>query len=118
MLEVDSSLHWLSIGQVEAQSNVLMKETQEYTSRCIAEAKKMAEDIEAEAHKLGIVEREAEEFLRVWLVLPFSFLWQLKGIYKANVYFNNPSGSGIFIFLDENIGFITFWSTVFFLFFF
>ncbi|GFY89323.1 hypothetical protein Acr_06g0012630 [Actinidia rufa] len=52
------------IDEMEAQSNLLMKETQEYTSRCIAEAKNMAEDIEAEAHKLGIVEREAAEFLR------------------------------------------------------
>ena len=43
-----------------------------------------------------------------------SFLVTVKGIYKANMYFNNPSGSGIFIFLDENIGFITFWSTFFF----
>ncbi|KAL6964437.1 hypothetical protein U1Q18_035491 [Sarracenia purpurea var. burkii] len=64
------------IDEVEAQINLLKKETQEYTSRCVAEAKRMAEEVEADDHKLDIIEREAAELLKK---LPFkagSFLLQ------------------------------------------
>ncbi|THG17187.1 hypothetical protein TEA_027005 [Camellia sinensis var. sinensis] len=47
---------------VEAQLNLLKKETQDYTSRCVAEAKKILGDVEADTHKLDIVEREAAVF--------------------------------------------------------
>ncbi|KAL6998499.1 hypothetical protein U1Q18_008628 [Sarracenia purpurea var. burkii] len=52
------------IDEVEAQINLLKKETQEYTFRCVAEAKKMAEEVEADGHKLDIIEREAAELLK------------------------------------------------------
>ncbi|KAL7227841.1 hypothetical protein ACSBR1_022674 [Camellia fascicularis] len=50
------------IDEVEAQLNLLKKETQDYTSRCVAEAKKILGDVEADTHKLDIVEREAAVF--------------------------------------------------------
>ncbi|CAL5358409.1 unnamed protein product [Camellia sinensis] len=50
------------IDEVEAQLNLLRKETQDYTSRCVAEAKKILGDVEADTHKLDIVEREAAVF--------------------------------------------------------
>ncbi|XP_052207044.1 kinetochore protein NDC80 homolog [Diospyros lotus] len=52
------------VDELEAQLNSVKRETQEYTSRCLEEAKKMIEEIEADAHKLDIVEREAAEFLK------------------------------------------------------
>ncbi|KAL6966510.1 hypothetical protein U1Q18_032289 [Sarracenia purpurea var. burkii] len=52
------------IDEVEAQINLLKKETQESTSRCVAEVKKMAEEVEADGHKLDIIEREAAELLK------------------------------------------------------
>ncbi|KAG5525920.1 hypothetical protein RHGRI_032275 [Rhododendron griersonianum] len=52
------------IDDVEAQLNLVQRETQEYTSRCMAEAQKMADTIEADTHKLEIVEREVAEFLK------------------------------------------------------
>lgn len=52
------------IDEVEAQLHLLRKETQEYSSRCEADAKKMGEDIETEARNLDIVDREAAEILK------------------------------------------------------
>ncbi|TQD99955.1 hypothetical protein C1H46_014459 [Malus baccata] len=52
------------IGEVEAQLNLLKKETQEYTSRCAAEARNLMEDVERETRNLVIVEREADEILK------------------------------------------------------
>ncbi|KAH1122780.1 hypothetical protein J1N35_005940 [Gossypium stocksii] len=52
------------IDEVEAQINLLKKETQEYGDRSTAEAKKMVEDIQIEAHKLDVTEREAAEILK------------------------------------------------------
>ncbi|KAM1023619.1 hypothetical protein ACFX2A_045466 [Malus domestica] len=52
------------INEVEAQLNLLKKETQEYTSRCAAEARNLMEDVERETRNLDIVEREAEEILK------------------------------------------------------
>ncbi|RXH92364.1 hypothetical protein DVH24_033260 [Malus domestica] len=49
---------------VEAQLNLLKKETQEYTSRCAAEARNLMEDVERETRNLDIVEREADEILK------------------------------------------------------
>ena len=50
---------------MEAHLNILRKEIHDYTSRCAAEAKKMLEDVQLEAHNLDIVEREAAEVLKV-----------------------------------------------------
>ncbi|KAM1120327.1 hypothetical protein ACFX2B_043791 [Malus domestica] len=52
------------INEVEAQLNLLKKETQEYTSRCAAEARNLVEDVERETRNLVIVEREADEILK------------------------------------------------------
>ncbi|TYH31829.1 hypothetical protein ES288_A01G203400v1 [Gossypium darwinii] len=52
------------IDEVEAQINLLKKEMQEYGDRSTAEAKKMVEDIQIEAHKLDVTEREAAEILK------------------------------------------------------
>jgi kinetochore protein NDC80 len=54
--------------QLEAQLYLLKKEIQDYNHRCAAEAKKMMEEVQEEAHNLDIVEREAAEVLKV---LPF-----------------------------------------------
>ncbi|KAE8009114.1 hypothetical protein FH972_005568 [Carpinus fangiana] len=52
------------IDEMEAQLNLLKKEIQDYTHRCAAEAKKMMEEVQEEAHNLDIVEREAAEVLK------------------------------------------------------
>ncbi|KAI3445667.1 hypothetical protein Pfo_002332 [Paulownia fortunei] len=52
------------IDEVEAQSNVIRKETHEYASRCAAEARKLAEEVDMEAQKMSVVEKEAAEFLK------------------------------------------------------
>ncbi|KAK9279424.1 hypothetical protein L1049_013103 [Liquidambar formosana] len=52
------------IDEVEAQLNLLRKEMQDYISRCAIEAKGMVQDVEAEAHNLNIVEREAVDMLK------------------------------------------------------
>ncbi|CBI23882.3 unnamed protein product, partial [Vitis vinifera] len=49
--------------EVEAQLNFLKKETQNYTSRCAMEAKKLVEDVEIETHNVDIVEREVADVL-------------------------------------------------------
>ncbi|KAL3515596.1 hypothetical protein ACH5RR_022498 [Cinchona calisaya] len=51
------------IDEVEAQINRIRKETQEHTSRCVSEAAKMVDELEAETHNLETVEKEATEFL-------------------------------------------------------
>lgn len=50
---------------MEARLNLLRKETQEYTHRCAAEAKRMKEDVQIEAHNLDLVGREATEVRKV-----------------------------------------------------
>ncbi|KAF2293738.1 hypothetical protein GH714_004415 [Hevea brasiliensis] len=52
------------VDEVEAQLNSLRKETEEYTNRCAAEAKKLVQDVQMEAHNLDILEREAAEILK------------------------------------------------------
>ncbi|OMO62335.1 Kinetochore protein Ndc80 [Corchorus olitorius] len=52
------------IDEVEAQINLLKKEMHEYGYRSTAEAKKMVEDVQTEAQKLDIAEREAAEILK------------------------------------------------------
>ncbi|KAL6328665.1 hypothetical protein AAG906_003350 [Vitis piasezkii] len=52
-----------SSDEVEAQLNFLKKETQNYTSRCAMEAKKLVEDVEIETHNVDIVEREVADVL-------------------------------------------------------
>ncbi|GER26708.1 kinetochore protein NDC80-like protein [Striga asiatica] len=49
---------------VEAQLNIIRKEKHEYASRCAAEARKLADEVELEAHSISIVENEAAEFLK------------------------------------------------------
>jgi len=53
---------------METQINMIKKETQEYTSRCHAEAKKLMEDVQLADHEIDIMEREAAEVLKV---IPF-----------------------------------------------
>lgn len=52
------------IDEVEAQLNIMRRETQDYASRCAAEAKKLAEEVAMEAEKMSVVEKEAAEFLK------------------------------------------------------
>ncbi|XP_011046139.1 PREDICTED: probable kinetochore protein ndc80 [Populus euphratica] len=52
------------IDEVEAQLNLLRKETEDSTSRCAAEAKKLVEDVQIEAHNLDVLEREAAEIVK------------------------------------------------------
>ncbi|KAL5563229.1 hypothetical protein UlMin_032976 [Ulmus minor] len=52
------------INVMEAQSNKLKKETEEYTYRCASEAKKMVGDLEMEDRNLDMVEREADDMLK------------------------------------------------------
>ncbi|RVW75590.1 hypothetical protein CK203_059068 [Vitis vinifera] len=49
--------------KVEAQLIFLKKESQNYTSRCATEAKKLVEDVEIETHNVDIVEREVADVL-------------------------------------------------------
>ncbi|KAL2513716.1 Kinetochore protein Ndc80 [Forsythia ovata] len=53
-----------NIDKVGAQVNLTRKESQEYTSRCAAEARKMVEEVETEARNMDVVEKEASEFLK------------------------------------------------------
>lgn len=52
------------IDELEAQLNLVQREAQEYTSRCVAEAQNMADAMEADTRKLEIVEKEAAELLK------------------------------------------------------
>ncbi|KAJ7946657.1 kinetochore protein NDC80-like [Quillaja saponaria] len=52
------------IDEMEAQLNILKKEMEDYTNGSAAEAKKMVEDVQLEAHNLDMVEREAAEVLK------------------------------------------------------
>ncbi|KAK1575887.1 hypothetical protein Q3G72_009209 [Acer saccharum] len=52
------------IDEVEAKLSLLRKEMREHTYRCAAEVKKMMEDVEIDAHQLGMVESEAAEALK------------------------------------------------------
>lgn len=52
------------IDEMEAQLNLSRKETEDSTSRCAAEAKKLVEDVQMEAHNLDVLEREAAEILK------------------------------------------------------
>ncbi|WKA00167.1 hypothetical protein VitviT2T_018552 [Vitis vinifera] len=54
-----------SSDEVEAQLNFLKKETQNYTSRCAMEAKKLVEDVEIETYNVDIVEREVADVLEM-----------------------------------------------------
>jgi hypothetical protein len=79
----------------------IKKETQDYTSRCSAEAKKMLEDIQLADHDVGIMEREVAEVLKVKiLILIFLYnskincilttFWEkalIVAVYVLNVYF-------------------------------
>ena len=53
------------IHLLETQMDMIKKETQDYRSRCSAEAKKIVEDIQLADHDVGIMEREAAEVLKV-----------------------------------------------------
>ncbi|XP_009786900.1 kinetochore protein NDC80 homolog [Nicotiana sylvestris] len=52
------------IDNLEAQLDLLKKEKQDYISRCAAEARRMAEEVETETRKSDLVEREAADFLK------------------------------------------------------
>ncbi|KAL9368328.1 hypothetical protein Peur_039527 [Populus x canadensis] len=52
------------IDEMEAQLNLSRKETEDNTARCAAEAKKLIEDVQIEAHNLDVLEREAAEILK------------------------------------------------------
>lgn len=50
---------------MEAQLIKKKKETQEYTSGCYAEAKKMLEEVQLADHEMDMMEKEAAEVLKV-----------------------------------------------------
>ncbi|XP_022642646.1 kinetochore protein NDC80 homolog isoform X1 [Vigna radiata var. radiata] len=54
----------LRIDQMEAQLIKKKKETQEYTSGCYAEAKKMLEEVQLADHEMDMMEKEAAEVLK------------------------------------------------------
>ncbi|KAJ9705517.1 hypothetical protein PVL29_003522 [Vitis rotundifolia] len=64
-LERKISLSISNYFKVEARLNFLKKETQNYTSRCAAKAKKLVEDVEIETHNVDIVEREVADVLEI-----------------------------------------------------
>ncbi|KAI3707869.1 hypothetical protein L2E82_36762 [Cichorium intybus] len=51
------------IEEVENQINLIKNDTQEYTSMCAIEARKLVEDFQIESHKVDIVEKEARELV-------------------------------------------------------
>ncbi|GAA0147227.1 hypothetical protein LIER_36478 [Lithospermum erythrorhizon] len=53
------------IEQVEALLDLIRIETHDYTSRCSAEGRKIAEDLEAETTNMVTSERDAAEYLKV-----------------------------------------------------
>lgn len=53
---------------MESQLNTTKKETLDNTYSCAAEAKKLKEDVQLEAHEIEIMEREAAEVLKVRMV--------------------------------------------------
>ncbi|CAI9103915.1 OLC1v1002510C2 [Oldenlandia corymbosa var. corymbosa] len=52
------------IVEVEVRLNTVKKESQDYTARCASEARKLLEEVEAEARNLEIVEKEATEMIK------------------------------------------------------
>ncbi|CAK8531207.1 unnamed protein product [Lathyrus sativus] len=54
----------LHIDQLEAQMDTIKKETQDYTSRCTAEANNMTEDIQQTDHDISIMESESAAILK------------------------------------------------------
>ncbi|XP_051116634.1 kinetochore protein NDC80 homolog [Andrographis paniculata] len=52
------------IDEAEAQLNALRSEMHEYASRCAAEARRLAKEVESEAQKMSLVEKEAADFLK------------------------------------------------------
>lgn len=65
---------------MEAQLNLLKKETHDYTYRCAIEARQMMDDVQVEAHNLDSLERDAEEILKVLLLIS----WTIK--FKVSIY--------------------------------
>jgi len=49
--------------------DMIKKETQDYRSRCSAEAKKIVEDIQLADHDVGIMEREASSKGKIWILI-------------------------------------------------
>lgn len=74
---------------MEAQLNMLKKETEDYTCRYAAEAKKMLEDVQQESYNLGIVEKEAAEVLKVMLCLFVAYIFKTNSKAK-NSYVAGP----------------------------
>jgi kinetochore protein NDC80 len=52
------------IDKDEVQLNQLKQEAQDYISQCASEARKLAEDVEGESHKVDILEKEAVQILQ------------------------------------------------------
>lgn len=56
--------------------NVIRKEIHEYASRCAAEARKLSEEVDMDTQKMSIVEKEAEDFLKVMLHIHLSKVFE------------------------------------------
>ncbi|CAH1445169.1 unnamed protein product [Lactuca virosa] len=52
------------IEEVETRINLIKKETQDYTSQCAMEARKLVEKFEVDSHKVDVVEKEARELVK------------------------------------------------------
>ncbi|GFP93867.1 probable kinetochore protein ndc80 [Phtheirospermum japonicum] len=52
------------IDEVEGQLNVIRQEKLEYASRRASEARKLADDVDMDAQKMSVVEKEVAEFLK------------------------------------------------------
>lgn len=59
---------------METRINLIKKETQDYTSQCAMEARKLVEKFKAESYKVDVVEKEARELVEVVSEFVFYFL--------------------------------------------
>ncbi|XP_026379866.1 kinetochore protein NDC80 homolog [Papaver somniferum] len=53
------------IDALESQLSMMKKETEEFTMKCNMEGKRMIEDFERETHNVEIMEKEAEEYVKL-----------------------------------------------------
>ncbi|XP_026379333.1 kinetochore protein NDC80 homolog isoform X1 [Papaver somniferum] len=53
------------IDMLESHLSLMRKESEDFTSKCAVEAKRMSEEVERERHNVEMMEREAEEFVKI-----------------------------------------------------
>lgn len=63
--------------QYETKMNLIRKAMEDHASECAAEAEKIKAEFRAREHQLETVEKEAEDFLRVYSLFFFLILFKL-----------------------------------------